>query len=108
MAPSATINATSVVRSTNPSSFCRNERGERLGQPAVVRAADKEDVQARDRIAGPELAHLHRTAADAAAGDDLRQLDGERVGAHHADRERAVRTRKALHRPLDVAAELVE
>jgi len=62
----------------------------------------------RDRIARPELAHAHRPAVDVAAGDDLHQLVGQCIGAHHAYRHRAVRAREAPVRPFDVAAELVE
>src|SRR6266545_1602531 len=79
-----------------------------FGQAAAVGAPDEKYVQARDRVARPEPAHPHRPAVDAAAGDDLHQLVGQRIGAHHADRHRAVRAREALARPLDVAAELVE
>src|SRR5882672_5815948 len=79
-----------------------------FGQAASVDAADEQDVQARDRVARPEPAHEHRPAVDIAAGDDLRELVGQRIGAHHADRNRTVRAREAPLRPLDVAAELVE
>src|SRR5712671_2385680 len=83
-------------------------RSQDFGQAAPVDAADEKHVQARYRVARPEFAHEHRPAVDVAAGDGLRELVGQRIGADHADHHRTVRAREAPVRPLHVAAELVE